>query len=97
MICHGDVHPFNLLVRSNGDITIVDWTASICAEPAYDVAFTEMLVGNPPLDVPGPLRAVIRRVGATLARRFVDRYQALAPHHDLSALKWYGALTAPGS
>jgi aminoglycoside phosphotransferase (APT) family kinase protein len=92
VICHGDLHPFNLLVRDNGDITVVDWTGAIRAEPAFDVAFTAMLVANPPLDAPGPLAAVIRWVGSHLARRFVARYRAVTPDHDLRALDWYRAL-----
>jgi aminoglycoside phosphotransferase (APT) family kinase protein len=92
VICHGDLHPFNLLVDADGDVTVVDWTAAIRAEPAYDVAFTSMLLANPPLHAPGPLGAVIRWVGARLARRFVARYQTIAPHVDLGALDWYRAL-----
>lgn len=92
VICHGDLHPFNLLVCDSGDITVIDWTAAIRAEPAYDVAFTAMLLANPPLEAPGPLGAVIRRVGATLARRFVDRFRSLSPQRDLGALDWYQAL-----
>jgi aminoglycoside phosphotransferase (APT) family kinase protein len=92
VVCHGDLHPFNLLVRDGGDITVIDWTAAIRADPAYDVAFTAMLVANPPLHAPGPLGSIIRRIGAALARRFIVRYQDLAPHHDLSALDWYRAL-----
>ena len=92
VICHGDLHPFNLLVADDGDVTVVDWTAAIRAEPAYDVAFTTMLLANPPLDAPGPLGAVIRRVGARLSRRFVSRYQARDPQRDLRALDWYQAL-----
>lgn len=91
-ICHGDLHPFNLLVQENGDVTVIDWTASIRAEPAYDVAFTALLLANPPLAAPAPLAAVIRRVGARLARRFEARYRALAPDHDLTHLDWYRAL-----
>ncbi len=92
VICHGDLHPFNLLVSDRGDITVIDWTGAIRAEPAFDLAFTTMLLANPPLDAPGPLGAVIRRVGAVLARRFIDRYRSLAPQHDLSSLDWYRAL-----
>jgi aminoglycoside phosphotransferase (APT) family kinase protein len=92
VVCHGDLHPFNLLVRDNGDVTVVDWTAALRAEPAYDVAFTALLLANPPLDAPGPLAAVIRWVGGRLARRFVARYRAIAPDHDLRALDWYRAL-----
>ena len=92
MICHGDLHPFNLLVDADGDITVIDWTAAIRAEPAYDVAFTAMLLANPPLDAPGPLGAVIRRVGARLAHRFVSRYRAVALTATSRALDWYRAL-----
>ncbi len=92
VICHGDLHPFNLLVDDVGRVTVIDWTAAIRAEPAYDVAFTALLVANPPLDAPGPLGAVISWVGARLAGRFVARYRAAAPDHDLSNLAWYRAL-----
>ena len=92
MVCHGDLHPFNLLVQVDGDITVIDWTASICAEPAYDVAFTALLLANPPLNAPAPIAPVIQRVGAGLARRFVAQYQSLAPDHGLENLAWYQAL-----
>lgn len=92
VICHGDLHPFNLLVNQAGEVTVVDWTAATRAEPAYDVAFTALLLANPPLDAPGPLGGVIRWVGGRLERRFVARYRALAPRHDLGSLDWYQAL-----
>jgi aminoglycoside phosphotransferase (APT) family kinase protein len=92
VICHGDLHPFNLLVDDAGHVTVIDWTAAIRAEPAYDVAFTSMLVANPPLTAPGPLGAVIGWVGQRLAGRFVARYREAAPGHDLTSLDWYRAL-----
>jgi aminoglycoside phosphotransferase (APT) family kinase protein len=92
VVCHGDLHPLNLLVDAGGAVTLVDWTAAIRAEPAYDVAFTSLLLANPPLHAPGPLRAVIRRVGARMAARFVARYRTLVPDHDLTPLDWYRAL-----
>jgi len=92
VICHGDLHPFNLLVTADGAVTVIDWTAAIRAEPAYDVAFTAMLLANPPLEASGPLGTVIRWVGTRLARRFVDRYRTIAPGRDLGALDWYRAL-----
>ena len=92
VICHGDLHPFNLLVDDDGDVTVIDWTAAIRAEPAYDVAFTSLLLANPPLDAPGPLGAIIQWVGGRLSRRFVVRYRALAPQHTLGSVDWYRAL-----
>jgi aminoglycoside phosphotransferase (APT) family kinase protein len=92
VICHGDLHPFNLHATGDGAITVIDWTAAIRAEPAYDVAFTAMLLANPPLDAPGPLGAVTNWVGTRRARRFVARYQSIAPGHELGAMDWYRAL-----
>ena len=92
VICHGDLHPFNLLVDQAGEVTVVDWTAATRAEPAFDVAFTALLLANPPLEAPGPLGGVIHWVGGRLARRFIARYRALAPDHDLGSLDWYRAL-----
>lgn len=92
VVCHGDLHPFNLLVDDAGHVTVIDWTAAIRAEPAYDVAFTSMLVANPPLDAPGPLGVVIGWVGRRLASRFIARYREAAPGHDLTNLDWYRAL-----
>jgi hypothetical protein len=91
VVCHGDLHPFNLLV--DGDrTTVIDWTAAVRAEPAYDVAFTSLLLANPPLPAPRPLDAVIARVGRVLARRFTNDYLHLAPTPDLSPIGWYQGL-----
>ena len=92
VICHGDLHPFNLLVDQEGQITVIDWTAAIRAEPAYDLAFTTLLLANPPLNARAPVGAVIRSIGNRLAHSFVSRYRALSPNVDLDPLNWYQAL-----
>jgi aminoglycoside phosphotransferase (APT) family kinase protein len=74
VICHGDLHPFNLL--ADGDqVTVLDWSAALLAPRAYDVAFTSLLLGEPPLRVPGWQRPPVRAFGGLLARRFVRGYQ----------------------
>lgn len=92
VVCHGDYHPFNLLVTDDGSATVLDWTGAILADPAFDLAFTTLLLENPPLHAPGPLQPVISAVGRRLARRFIAAYQRAAPSVDLSALAWYRAL-----
>jgi aminoglycoside phosphotransferase (APT) family kinase protein len=74
VLCHGDLHPFNLLV-SDHRVTVLDWTAALMAPRAYDVAFTSLLLAEPPLVLPRGLRPVARAIGAALARRFLARYQ----------------------
>lgn len=92
VICHGDLHPFNLLVHANGTVTVVDWTAAILAEPAFDVAFTSVLLANPPLDASVAVGALVGYAGRRLERRFIRAYRDAAPHHDLANIDWYRAL-----
>jgi aminoglycoside phosphotransferase (APT) family kinase protein len=94
VICHGDLHPFNLLV--DGDhVTVLDWSAALLAPRAHDVAFTSLLLGEPPLLVPKWLRPIVRGIGAGLARSFVRGYQrqarvTLSPEQ----LRWHQGMAA---
>ena len=94
VICHGDLHPFNVL--SSGDQHVVlDWTAARIAHPAYDLAFTRLLLANPPLHAPRPVRPVINAAARRIAKRFVTTYTELSPHPiDTDILAWYHSLQA---
>ncbi len=77
VICHGDLHPFNLLV--DGDRwTILDWSTAVIADPHYDLGFTTLMLANPPLGGPAPVRAIARNVGSRLAGRFLRTYTHLS-------------------
>lgn len=90
VICHGDLHPFNLLVEPGGRVTVLDWSASLLAPRAYDVAFTSLLLAEPPLAVPAPLRPVLRSVGRLLARRFLRAYgDRTGTRVDRDVLRWH--------
>lgn len=92
VICHGDLHPFNLL--ADGDqVTVLDWSTALLAPRAHDVAFTSLLLSEPPLRVPGWERPLIRVVGGELARRFVRSYQRqTATTIESSELRWHQAI-----
>jgi aminoglycoside phosphotransferase (APT) family kinase protein len=75
VICHGDLHPFNLLVDSDGDVTVLDWSAGLLAPAGYDVAFTSVILAEPPLLVPDVARPAVRVAGRWLSRRFVRAYE----------------------
>ena len=92
VVCHGDLHPFNVLSGSNR-IVVLDWTAGQIIHPAYDLAFTHLLLANPPLDAPRPLRPVINAAARRIADRFLNTYRKIGPHPiDPVALDWYSAL-----
>ena len=93
VLCHGDLHPFNLL-RDGDRISVLDWTAALVAPPAYDVALTRLLLRYPPLAAPPALRPIIDAGARVLARRFVRRYRHANPTADLTDLDWYTGLHA---
>jgi aminoglycoside phosphotransferase (APT) family kinase protein len=93
VLCHGDLHPFNVLV--DGDrVSVLDWTAALVAPPAYDVALTRLLLRYPPLTSPPALGPAIGAGARTVAGRFVRRYHHANPTADLNDLDWYTALHA---
>ena len=75
VICHGDLHPFNLL-RDGARVTLLDWSTALLAPRSYDVAFTCMALSEPAVAAPGWLRPALRWLGRRLAGRFVRSYQA---------------------
>ena len=92
VICHGDLHPFNLL--ADGDhVTVLDWSNALLAPRAYDVGYTSLLLSEPPLRVPGWQRPLLRLFGQRLARRFVRGYQRrTGTAVDPAELRWHQAL-----
>jgi aminoglycoside phosphotransferase (APT) family kinase protein len=92
VICHGDLHPFNLL--ADGDrVTVLDWSTALLAPRAHDVAFTSLQLSEPALRVPGWQRPLVRMLGRVLARRFVRAYQRRAAVPVGPAeLRWHQAV-----
>jgi aminoglycoside phosphotransferase (APT) family kinase protein len=91
VICHGDLHPFNLL--ADGDrVTLLDWSSSLIAPRSFDVAFTSLLLSEAPLRVPGWMRPLVRWGGRRVAARFVRGYQHSAGVTVVPAeVKWHQA------
>jgi aminoglycoside phosphotransferase (APT) family kinase protein len=93
VLCHGDLHPFNVLVADDGNFTVLDWSAAMLAPATYDLGFTSLMLAEPPLVVPGALRAVVRRAGRALSRRFIRAYEAASGASvDPGAFEWHRAL-----
>jgi aminoglycoside phosphotransferase (APT) family kinase protein len=93
VICHGDMHPFNVLVDAQGQLTVLDWSAAVIAPVGYDLGFTSLMLAEPPLVVPRMLTPLVRSAGRWLERRFLRRYEARAGIHvDVAVLGWYQGL-----
>jgi aminoglycoside phosphotransferase (APT) family kinase protein len=91
VICHGDLHPFNLL-HEGARVTLLDWSTGLLAPRAYDVASTSLALSGAPLAVPGWLRSPVRWLGRRMAARFVRSYQAsTGVVMDRADLAWHEA------
>jgi aminoglycoside phosphotransferase (APT) family kinase protein len=92
VVCHGDHNPFNVL--ADGDRCVVlDWTAGQIAHPAYDLAFTHLLLANPPLHAPRAVRPIINAAARRVANRFITTYRKIGPHPiDADTFDWYRTL-----
>jgi aminoglycoside phosphotransferase (APT) family kinase protein len=92
VICHGDLHPFNLL--ADGDqVTVLDWSTALLAPRAHDVGFTSLLLSEPPLRVPGWQRPLVRILGKVLTRRFIRGYQRQTTTTiEPGELRWHQAV-----
>ncbi|HLQ53664.1 MAG TPA: hypothetical protein VK162_05245 [Streptosporangiaceae bacterium] len=72
---------------------MLDWSAALLGQRAYDVAFTALTLAEPPILVPAPLRPIVRATGRLLARRFARRYRR---HSGVTiqqrSLRWHQAI-----
>jgi aminoglycoside phosphotransferase (APT) family kinase protein len=92
VICHGDVHPFNVL-NAGGRVTLLDWSAALLAPRPYDVAFTALALSEAALAVPDWVRPAVRWLGRRMAGRFVRSYRAgTGVAIDRADLAWYQAV-----
>jgi aminoglycoside phosphotransferase (APT) family kinase protein len=82
VICHGDLHPQNVLVEGGRVSGVVDWTNTVVADPAFDVGSTHMILRFVPAglaSLPGPLRWLARVGQPILATRYRAGYRRRRP------------------
>jgi aminoglycoside phosphotransferase len=93
VVCHGDLHPLNILL-DDGRATLLDWSNALIADPVYDLAFSALVVALTP-NVPRPVRPLLNVGERGYARWFLRRYN----HHagptasrDGGVLRWHTGL-----
>jgi len=91
VMCHGDLHPFNLMVDDDGHTTVLDWTNGELMPREFEVGFSAGFLRCAPIKVPGFARPVVRRLTAWMAQRFIDTYE-LSATLDPQRLAWFEAL-----
>jgi aminoglycoside phosphotransferase (APT) family kinase protein len=94
VLCHGDIHPVNILRDGKRD-TVVDWTHAQYDDPHYDLAFTSLLLRMRPIPLPRFLRGRVRASGRRSAARFLAAYERESGTKvDPERLEWFTRLVA---
>lgn len=75
-LCHGDLHPENVIVEDNGKMRVIDWVDAYCGDPLSDVARTYYLLkhGTPPGEKPNFLRTVEQQAKVLIGREYLKSY-----------------------
>jgi aminoglycoside phosphotransferase (APT) family kinase protein len=73
-LCHGDFHPYNVLIAKDGPVTI-DWINATCGNPLADVARTSVVLqaaAARPSGLSWWQKRALRRFCALYQRRYVQ-------------------------
>jgi aminoglycoside phosphotransferase (APT) family kinase protein len=99
VLCHGDLHPQNLLLDGKAITGVLDWPNAVIAHPAADVAATRLILELTPIDVigvPPPLRLAVAGARRVLVRMYLAAWrrrggpapERLAYHEAAAAMRW---------
>jgi aminoglycoside phosphotransferase (APT) family kinase protein len=92
-LCHGDLHPNNVLITERGPI-IVDWSNATQGDPLADVARTSLLIAFGTKS-PGPINPWLLKVIRILFHRcYIKRYQELQAWDQKQFRAWRPVVAA---
>lgn len=77
-LCHGDLHPGNMLGAPTAPV-VIDWGEASCGDPLGDMVRTAVLmrVGQPPPGAPSLIRVLAPIGGGIVSARYVAHYRKL--------------------
>jgi aminoglycoside phosphotransferase (APT) family kinase protein len=88
-LCHGDLHPGNVLMTEDGP-RIIDWTNATRGDPMADVAYTSLLfeIAVPQPSAPFLVRRLDGLARDHMRRRHLTGYAERAPVDRERAARW---------
>jgi aminoglycoside phosphotransferase (APT) family kinase protein len=96
VICHGDLHPQNVLIAGGALSGVLDWPNVLVADAAFDVASTRLILRFVPAELaslPRGLRWLAHVGQPILARRYLAGYRRRRPL-DGARLAYYEVAAA---
>jgi aminoglycoside phosphotransferase (APT) family kinase protein len=94
-LCHGDLHPGNVLLGSDGPV-VIDWTNVTRGDPMADLAMTRMLlrVARPQPTAPALVRLAAPVARGVLSSAYLGAYRRRRPVDLERAERWEPVLLA---
>jgi thiamine kinase len=88
-LCHGDLHPGNVLMTADGP-RIIDWTNASRGDPMADVAYTSLLfeIARPHPSAPFLVRRLDGLARDRMRQRHLTAYAERAPVDRERAARW---------
>lgn len=92
-VCHGDLHPGNVLLGPAG-ATVIDWANATRGDPAADLAQTRMLLSSAEIPEGTRARALMEGARRLYASLWWQRVRRAAPLAAAQAGRWQAVVVA---
>lgn len=92
VVCHGDLHPANLLAAGGALTGVVDWAHAALAEPEFDAAWARFALQIVPLDLPRALTPPVASLRCLLVRCYESECAARGERFDPARVRYYEVL-----
>ncbi len=87
-LCHGDLHPDNVILPASGPV-VIDWADASVGNPLGDVARTVVLMKIGALAEPDVVkRTIFRALGGLFLRSYLGRYMRLSGADRRDLQRW---------
>lgn len=94
MVCHGDLHPGNVILTADGP-RLIDWFDATAGCPAADLARTCLLLNYARLATgANPRRAAFDALRAQFVDLFLQRYREILPEPAQTLAEWMPPVAA---
>jgi uncharacterized protein (TIGR02172 family) len=92
-LCHGDYHPGNILLTSDGPV-VIDWMTACSGNHWADVARTSLLLTIGPKGSGKQVSPVLRTAIRLYHRIYLNRYLAIVPDKSNELREWTPVIAA---
>jgi len=92
-VCHGDFHPDNILMTSQGPM-VIDWIDATSGHPLGDVARTALLTVHGALPPGNPMASLLNWLRSSFYRAYTRHYFSLSPYSADQVQAWLPVVAA---